>query len=131
MKNKSLICLFSIIVLIYGCSGARENWNITREQNNIEAYKTFLEKYPGSEYSEEARAQLEILYEKRDWEEANRKNKVKSYEDFIILYPNSQLKNIAFEKIEKLKVERFSIPKFHKTILADFSNHSFLLENKP
>lgn len=59
------IIYFLLVVILLACNPAKRDWVKTVEQNTVEAYKNYIEKYPESTFLEEAKEKYDSL----DWEE--------------------------------------------------------------
>lgn len=109
MRNYNIKKLYALLLVIlislFACSGAMEVWDKARTLNSIKSYEEYLIEYPNSEFSDDAREKLDILYEQRDWENAKRKNTISEYESFIIQHPKSELKDIVLSNIKELKIK--------------------------
>lgn len=104
---KSIYILLVLLLFQIGCSGSKEAWDNARRTDTIYSYEKYLEEYPNSDYSQEARNILGRLYEKVAWDKARYNDKISSYEEFIILFPKSELKKSALERINEIKIDRF------------------------
>jgi hypothetical protein len=51
---------FIVVAVLTGCAGAFQ-WNTARQTNTIEAYQSFLDRYPDSKYADEARSGIQTL----------------------------------------------------------------------
>ncbi|NWF90066.1 MAG: hypothetical protein HXY50_11475 [Ignavibacteriaceae bacterium] len=104
---KSIYILIGLLFSQFGCSGSKEAWDNARRTDTIYSYEQFLEEYPNSDFSNEARNILDKLYEKRAWDKARLGDNISSYEEFIILFPQSELKKTALERINEIKIDKF------------------------
>lgn len=102
---KNIYIPIVLLLIQIGCSGSKEAWDNARRLDSVYSYKKFLEEYPNSDYSEEARNLIARLNEKVAWEKARYIDRISSYEEFIILYPQSELKNTALERINEIKID--------------------------
>ncbi|WP_321493338.1 outer membrane protein assembly factor BamD [uncultured Desulfobacter sp.] len=91
--------LFGLFFMMVSCATLQKDWEDTGRKNTPEAYKVFLRKHPQSEFSENAKQQIEKL----DWENTQRVNTPEAYKEFIRKHPKSEfIENIKenFEKID-------------------------------
>ncbi len=99
-----IILMFVFIALgSAGCLATKQSsWKKAKESNTITAYSAFLEKYPQSEFSDEAKRQIKNL----DWQRAKRYNTVRSFTEFIDKYPDSENTDKAKIHIKELKIKQ-------------------------
>jgi len=94
-------CIVSIVVacLLPGCASVERDWEEAQTKNTIYAYKEFLSENPDSEFSSEARQQVEDL----EWKETQKRNTVSAYQKFLKEYPQSPHCDDARNKIGNLQ----------------------------
>ena len=90
IKTNELSLLLMILLcvaplLVTGCATVTGDWNNTRQENTIVTYQRFLGKYPDSEFTQEAKQQIERLR----YQEALEKDQVALYINFMRDYPES------------------------------------------
>ena len=56
---KKHILLVFICLIFLACASMIDNWKKTEQLNTIDAYNSFLEKYPESRYSIDAKNKIE------------------------------------------------------------------------
>ena len=83
---KKLILISAMMVFSLICFSQTGKWNKTLKKNTIEEYQKFLDKYPESEYSDEAKQNLIKL----EFNKAEYKYSISAYEEFIKKYPNNE-----------------------------------------
>ncbi len=69
MKEIKVILSFLLILAICGC--ASKAYQSARNKDTVEAYKEFLEKYPDSKFTSEAKARREELYFQKPYGKGN------------------------------------------------------------
>jgi hypothetical protein len=74
------------------------SWNDARSQGSVEAYETFLSKYPSSQYTQSAREALENA----NWSRARSQGSVEAYEAFLNKFASSQYASSAKEALDKI-----------------------------
>ena len=111
MKNTSLrLCgkiLVTIILtsLLFGCASSKL-YKEAKTSQNIEVYKSYLQKFPDGKHAEEARLELNALYEERDWKEITGMNTIPAYETFISRYPSGKHSTEARQKLAGLQEQK-------------------------
>lgn len=78
-----------------------------KEQNTLESYQEYIDKYPKSIQVQQAKQWIEKKIKKsieeneeNEYERVKKENTIESYTEFIIKYPNSKYHNYAKENIE-------------------------------
>jgi len=84
--SKKTIFFFSLFSIFLFIQCAHINWKKTCEQNQIDSYEKFLEKYPDSKYAEEAKKRLDKLA----FQKAKKKNTLSAYLTFLHNYLDSK-----------------------------------------
>jgi hypothetical protein len=82
--------IFSLLLCL-SCSSIETDWSNAEKKDTVEAYESFLNKYPNSEFSVKAN---QIIAEK--------KNTVEAYTHFLTMYPNSDFSIRAKQKVVEL-----------------------------
>ncbi len=98
-------------------------WNVANNENNIQGYEAYLDKYPRGTYALYAQDSLESMKYvdnlNQAWDDAKKQNSVKAYENYLnlaatekdstnkILEYSNKAKEIqaALKKIDSLKIE--------------------------
>ena len=75
---KNFISLL-VLILMVNCASQKSYLNKAMQENTIEAYKGFLQKYPNGEYSEKVKKHLIKL----EFDKAKNENTIKAYEIFL------------------------------------------------
>lgn len=96
---KSSILVLSFLMLIFSCNNAKKEWEKTQQQNTVESFNSFIEKYPESEFIQEAKLKIIDL----EWEKTLKDNNIKSFKAFISKYPVNKYLDEANAKIEKFE----------------------------
>lgn len=98
-----IIYLFLLILfVVLSCSKVDQEFEKALETNTIQAYKLFIQKYPDSEYSNQAEDKMILL----TWEKISEQNTIQSYQSFIKQFPSSEYCNNAEKKIISLSWEK-------------------------
>ena len=93
MRNYILITLMLILV---SCASENSDWENTLTENSIDAYNTFIEKYPDGQFTSIACDSLISV----EYKEIIKENTVKSYENFLLKYPNSKFSSEMNDSLE-------------------------------
>jgi len=119
------------VLIIIGCASQKKMFNDAKEENSINGYQIFLQKYPEGKFSAEAQDNLISL----EYNKAKTINTIDAYGDFLKNYPNCKYStdakkniiNIEFEKVKKQN----SIAAYEK-FLNKYPNseHTDFVENK-
>ena len=81
-----IMCFYGWLALgTYEVLSSAVSWKIAKHKNTIEAYQSYLEKYPDRR-DDEARSILAGSY----FQKAKDINTIEAYEDFLTRYPNSK-----------------------------------------
>ena len=112
MKNLILISL--ILVSSLSCYSQTEEWNKTLKINTVEEYQKFLDKYPESEYSDEAKHKIILLEPVK----SEMINSMSEYENFIKNHPNNEFDTYAENWIITNEQTRLNSLKKIKTYTA-------------
>jgi hypothetical protein len=92
------------LVLLAGCSRAKDDWNAAQSADTGEAYQDFLQQHPDSEYAVQAQARLKQLAEDRDWQQAAAADKPEAYEQFVAQHADSKWAQEARVRIENFNL---------------------------
>ena len=92
--------LFAIFLTM--CSSPESDWQKAEENNTIEAYQSFLNKYPESSYASEVQEKIGKLIFESDWQKAEGNNTIEAYQSFLNKYPESSYASEVQEKIGRL-----------------------------
>jgi len=99
MKYQSLMTAL-LSLLLFSCASQQSMFEKTKESNTIEAYETFLRKYPTGELAELAKNELARL----EYERAKQINTISSYRAFLKNFPNSKFEDQARSQLKSLYV---------------------------
>lgn len=87
-------------------------WEVARNQNTIDSYKDYLQKYPNGRFNDDASSAIQVIEQKllkqaqdterEAFQKAKRINSITAYKDFLAKYPNS-----THAKKAKRKVKQF------------------------
>jgi len=75
-------------LLIAGCTKTDEAWENAVKTDTPDAYASFLERHPRSEYAEQARTRRDALIDERDWNVARRQNTADGYAKYLSAHPD-------------------------------------------
>lgn len=81
----SLCCL----PLLVAC-GELQDWQGTQRADTLEAYESFLERYPDSQYAPVAERRIASLAEERAWRMASEQDTAEGYRNFVDTYPKGR-----------------------------------------
>ena len=111
-QNNKYFMLFTkkliLILLIFcflSCNTGKKAYYAAKEQQSIDLYESFIEKYPKSKLLDSAKAELWYLYEERDWNIAKETHQIDTYNRFIEQYPESKHITEAKKNIYSIKEE--------------------------
>ena len=90
-----LLCLF----ILFACYSEKKLWEKAEARNTVEAYKTFLKRFPKGPLANKAHSKIEELC----YAEASKKNTSEAYEKFIRYFPKGTFIKKAQKKIEKFR----------------------------
>lgn len=97
IKKRWILTSIMALVLV-GCATTKGNWEKAQRLNTIKAYQEFLQKHPQSEFTAEAKHQIQNI----DWQKATRLDTLESYQEFKNKYPHSKFIHEAEARIDKL-----------------------------
>jgi len=100
MKGKINLFLLMLFVII-SCSKVEQEFNKAIETNSAQAYKSFIQKYPDSEYRIQAEDKMIFLI----WEEVSEQNTIQSFQSFINKFPKSEYCDHAKKNIISISWE--------------------------
>jgi cell division protein FtsN len=104
-SNKAVLAgLLALTVMLSACSRQQSDWEKSRSANTTDAYELFLKKYPSGEFSAQAKARLNELYEEADWKKARDADTPDAYQAFLKQYPEGKWTEEA-----RIRVENFTL----------------------
>lgn len=121
---KAVVSFLLLILFMVSCSNPEKEFAKAKEKNNIEAYEKFIKKFPNSEFTNQAKRELENL----EYNHALELHTVQSLEAFLSKYPESQYnKEIENEiqKIEYTNVKKINTIDAYKSLLNKYPNTVF------
>lgn len=77
-------------VILLGACGELQDWRSTQRADTLEAYQSFLEQHPQSQYAPVAQRRLADLEEQRDWLIATESDSAEAYRTFINAHPKGR-----------------------------------------
>ena len=91
--------LLAALVFFVGCASQESLYKKAVQDDSIDSYQEFIQKYPDTKYSEEARKNLMAL----EFKNAQKANSVSQYEKFLQKYPGSKYSEEARENLMTLE----------------------------
>lgn len=88
MRWRLWISLCSLLLL--AACGELQDWQGTQRADTLEAYESFLERYPDSQYAPVAERRVASLAEERDWRLATEQDTAQAYRAFVDSYPKGR-----------------------------------------
>jgi len=104
IKHVFLVLSLTAALALSGCSRQQSDWEKTRAANTTDAYELFLKKYPSGEFTAQAQARVQELYEERDWKKARDTDTLDGYQAFLKQYPEGKWTEEA-----RIRVENFTL----------------------
>jgi len=87
--NKIICLILGLFILTIAAFGqSKKIWERTKSLNTVEAYESFISKFPKGEYSELAKNYLKLI-EQNEFFKAKQINTVNSYQEYISKYKQS------------------------------------------
>ncbi|HNR67983.1 MAG TPA: hypothetical protein PKN24_08040 [bacterium] len=103
MKRLVVLTVLFLAFLLMNCASVNSEWKKALKADTIEAYETFLVKYPESEHSDYAKKFVDRL----QWKKCQEQNTVKSYQYYISRFPKGEKITEAEEALDKLQWSRY------------------------
>lgn len=88
-----------MLCLLVGCSDLQD-WSSAQRADTLEAYQSFVDSHPDSQYVAVAERRIIELTEDRDWRIANERDSAESYRSFINAYPRGRWANEAKVRLQ-------------------------------
>ncbi len=115
MKNKYLwvtMVLLLVCLMVSGCKKSDQAaYEEAKQENTIDSYQNFIKNYPGSQFEEKAKQNIDLLR----YSIVTKINTIQAYEDFIQDYPGSRFHSEALNYVAK---HYFELAKEKNTISA-------------
>jgi hypothetical protein len=89
IRRLSIILVFIFLAALGGC-GELQDWRSTQRADTLEAYESFVARYPQSQYVPVAQRRLTDLVEQRDWLIATESDTAAGYRSFINAHPKGR-----------------------------------------
>lgn len=89
VRRPAFLPLIAALLLLGAC-GELQDWRGTQRADTLEAYESFLQRYPQSQYAPVAQRRLVDLEEQRDWLIATESDSAASYRSFIDAHPKGR-----------------------------------------
>ena len=100
----SVAAALAILIMNSGCGGRQADWETARKADTAQAYQQFLQRYPGGDFTSQARARIEDLKEEADWKTALTTDTAAAYQQFLGLHPESARADEARIRVENLNL---------------------------
>jgi len=110
------VVMLLAVLALSGCE--KRDWGKSQQTNSIEAYKSYLAKYPKGKFVKEANDAIEKL----TWDKAKAANTLDAVQAFIDGNPNSKFLAEAQELSNVLKAEQMAQGKRSKRELSPNSS---------
>jgi hypothetical protein len=105
MKFPVVLACVVMLLAVLSLSGCeKRDWGKAQQTNSIEAYKSYLAKYPKGKFIKEASEAIEKL----TWDKAKAENTLDAVQAFIDGNPNSKFLAEAQEMMAQLKMEQMA-----------------------
>src|SRR5689334_1155041 len=75
-RFRSMLTLVSTLLIMLGCSSAKEDWNKATAAGTVAAYQDYLNKHPAGEHSSDALNRIHSLQDDAAWAQARQTNTV-------------------------------------------------------
>lgn len=99
-----VLILAAVLPLLSGC-GELEDWRSTQRADTLEAYESYLDRHPQSQYAPVAQRRIVDLEEQRDWLIATESDSAEGYRTFINTHPKGRWTREA-----RLRLQNFLAP---------------------
>ena len=83
------------LVTAAACAKSDDAWESAVKTDTPDAYASFLERHPKSEYAEQARARRDALIDERDWNTARRENTAEAYAKYLSVHSEGVWSELA------------------------------------
>lgn len=84
------------------CTKTDDAWDTAVQIDTPDAYASFLERHPKSEYAEQARTRRDALIDERDWKTARRENTPAAYAKYLSAHPEGVWSELAARRQKEL-----------------------------
>lgn len=99
-KYKISVIIFFLIFTFTSCKNqGKDEFNLSKKENTVSAYQSFIKKYPSSSFSDSAKYYIEKI----EYKNLQFINKTEAYENYIIKYPSSEFIDSIKSKIYLLE----------------------------
>ena len=90
------------LVTAAACTKTDDAWDTAVQIDTPDAYASFLERHPKSEYAEQARTRRDALIDERDWKTARRENTPSAYAKYLTTHPEGVWSELAARRQKEL-----------------------------
>lgn len=91
------------LATVAACGKTDEAWESAVRTDTPDAYASFLERHPKSEYAEQARTRRDALIDERDWGAARRENTAAAYAKYLSIHPEGVWSELATRRQNTLR----------------------------
>ena len=98
LRHLSLTGLLCSVVLLSAC-GAGYQWSHASTLNTIDAYQTFLSKYPNDPHAVDAQSRIAKLQDEQAWTTAQIASSIEGYQRYLRSEPNGAHVQLARDEI--------------------------------
>lgn len=123
---KKIFLISVLLAISITCFSQKGKWKKAQEINTIESYQKFLDKYPDSEFTEDAKINLIDL----EYDKSIKTNTIEAYNDFLNKYPKNHHKYDVNERLSKLERKKKRVDKeqaLSKQILSSGPEDRFII----
>ncbi len=103
--SNMLLCL----CILCGCSNPKKEWSKANSINTIDAFNGFINRYPDSEYVQEAKNKIADLKCQLEWSKTQNENTMDALKRFMDQYPDCEFKAQAKSKLAELEYGTFTV----------------------
>lgn len=105
MKGLRIGMASAAALLVVACSNPEADWTKAQAQHTEAAYQAFLERHPDSEWASRARAEIDVIGDRRDWEKARTVDAIEAYNNYLLARPVGAYLGEARQRIYELETE--------------------------
>ncbi|MFM7395908.1 MAG: SPOR domain-containing protein [Gammaproteobacteria bacterium] len=90
------------LLAVAACAKTDDAWESAKKTDTPDAYASFLERHPKSEYAEQARTRRDALIDERDWNTARRENTAAAYAKYLSVHSDGVWSELATRRLKAL-----------------------------
>jgi len=99
------ILFLTLMLFLIGCDRQGAQWEQAQQEDTVAAYQSFVERYPDSPESQEARNRIQALRAERAWTDARQRNTAEAYRGFLEQFPDAAMSQEAQTRLQTLERE--------------------------